>query len=141
MPVKIVSGPTDAEKGMVNQADLLDGLSDYRDNITIETAPGRSGGPVTQTFSAFFYQDELKKLLAKTSGRGGIRIHFSVTFPDHQSCTGADYSNHLSVTLFATDEAGKDQQAVGDYVLLPGFKPEVKDGLFEDCCGTLNPPG
>ncbi len=130
MPIKIVSTPSNQEKGEVNIGSLNGMISEYQNSVTVHGAE--------KTFSFYFDKQEVKKMLDQSAD--GVRIKLTVHNSDqHLACDQKNYNEYLGVAIFSVN-SGKIMDAVGDFVLIPGYK-KFGHPLAGDCCGTMNPPG
>lgn len=137
MPVKITADCTNPEQGEISLDDLRYLTDTYNNGVDVT---GRSGYPqIVKTVYCFFQKRDVEELLAKASDDGGLKLSFAVSLPNQKSCEGADYSNRLTVAIFATDDHKHEYAHVGDLMLTPGFKnPNAING-GDPCCGSMFP--
>lgn len=138
MPVKITASTTDSQKGEISLNDLESISTTYQSDVELRALNGHP--PIVKPTYCFFGKKDVEEVLKQARGKNsGLRIYFGISLPGQKSCEGKDYSNYLTVTIFATDKNGNDHKKIGDLVLTPGFKNPDGDKDGGSCCGSLYP--
>lgn len=144
MPVEIIQGATDNNKGVINVQDL----AKMKNNFITETTLSRdsSSGNVIKTHTCFLFKQQVLDLfnIFKDFANPILSINFALHLNPTPGCEiEPDLSDKLTVVIeVAENNAERTLHAnVGDFVLIPAYANKVAileaDGFA--CCPSSHP--
>lgn len=157
MPIKIITGATNPDEGLINKSEMDDVIQNYVDDIEVSSISGDLE-PI-KNYWCWYTKNEMLRLLGIDPDEltencfidpsiDGVRIHSGVHMEGLLSCEGEDYSNFINTVLFATIPHTVGEETVHvdlrDYdneVLIPGFKAHTLGAMQGDCCGGMSGGG